>query len=554
MKSARRASPLIAAIPVLLAVWAWTSALAFIPVPWPDDSAFYFVAREFFKWPPRWVMLPQAPFEPTYRVFQYNTMPIYPLLIGFGRWLGIDGTFALKFWPLSAWAASGSLLCVCLYRRGLPVLLASALAVLWGLDPSLRWASVLIRPESLIGLCGMGIVLGLTFGFPDRLDERRFWDPVAALLALGAGCHFNAVHLLFPVIFGLILQPRRLLRIALRTSLYLSPWIVMVLMHPSLFLLQMRLQWGRLQVGNDWLTSPAKAIESVHQWMGSPESFPKQVEWAALGIWILILTAVVVLLGHGFSLVFRRHGERRALWTQFAPSAGWVIGAVWLWQTKPEVWFTYYIHASVWTFAGILLTLAWRSRREWGVAPLAVLTPILIAVIGIYAFVSLTLERKLSASPSWNWATYHRLIDCVDQQLSQLEHDLGSPRPFRVWDPTFPDITIELSRRHPEWELTRTNDFYNRADLAIRHGHEVEAVVVPETIGFTERNLSGPLSKFPEVQSAWLTWQGYFLYRLWSDPNWKPHNRYLCQIGRWQAFIFMKDLPTTPDSAIPPAP
>ena len=51
-----------------------------------DRPLSYFVAHELFKWPPRWVMLPQAPFEPTYRIWNFNTMPLYPILIG-TRWL-----------------------------------------------------------------------------------------------------------------------------------------------------------------------------------------------------------------------------------------------------------------------------------------------------------------------------------------------------------------------------------------------------------------------------------------------------------------------------------
>src|SRR3954465_2427063 len=101
---------LIPLIPVIVMLWVWASSLAFVPVPWPDDSAFYFVAKELFKWPPRWVMLPQAPFEPTYEIFNFNTMPLYPILIGIGRWFGIDGSFLLKFWPLTGWALTGSLL------------------------------------------------------------------------------------------------------------------------------------------------------------------------------------------------------------------------------------------------------------------------------------------------------------------------------------------------------------------------------------------------------------------------------------------------------------
>src|SRR4051812_10991161 len=93
-----RAGGWVCLIPVFCALYVWASALSFVPVPWPDDSAFYFVAKELFKWPPRWVMLPQAPFEPTYRIFNFNTMPLYPILIGIGRWIGIDGSHALKLW------------------------------------------------------------------------------------------------------------------------------------------------------------------------------------------------------------------------------------------------------------------------------------------------------------------------------------------------------------------------------------------------------------------------------------------------------------------------
>src|SRR4051794_11621867 len=159
---------LLVLIGPLTALWVWRSSLSFVPVPWPDDSAFYFVAKELFQWPPRWVMLPQAPFEPSYRIFNFNTMPLYPILIGLGRFIGIDGSFLLKFWPLSALAFSGSLLVGVLFRKGLSLIPCLLIAFVYALDPTLRWASVIVRPESLIGLFGMALVLGLTFGFPKR--------------------------------------------------------------------------------------------------------------------------------------------------------------------------------------------------------------------------------------------------------------------------------------------------------------------------------------------------------------------------------------------------
>src|SRR3954464_10297543 len=106
----RTLSTAICLIPVFAALIVWFSALSFVPVPWPDDSAFYFVAKELFHWPPRWVMLPQAPFEPTYRISNFNTMPLFPVLIGLGRFFGIDGSWGLKFWSLIPWGLSGSLL------------------------------------------------------------------------------------------------------------------------------------------------------------------------------------------------------------------------------------------------------------------------------------------------------------------------------------------------------------------------------------------------------------------------------------------------------------
>ena len=70
----------------------WFSRLSIIPVPWPDDSAFYLVAKDLFSWPPRWVMLSQAPWEPSYAEWNFNTMPLFPILLGIGRAVGISGS------------------------------------------------------------------------------------------------------------------------------------------------------------------------------------------------------------------------------------------------------------------------------------------------------------------------------------------------------------------------------------------------------------------------------------------------------------------------------
>lgn len=536
----------------LVALWVWCSSLAFVPVPWPDDSAFYFVARELFRWPPRWVMLPQAPFEPSYRIFNFNTMPLYPVLIGLGRLIGIDGSFALKIWPLSFWAASGSLFAVSLYRAGLPGVLTAILAFALALDPTLRWASVLVRPESLIGLCGMAIVLGISLG-PFRKKPRRwYWDPVAALLCVAAYAHFNAIHLVFAVVAAFALRPRRLLAIGGKCALYLSPWIGVVLLKWSLFQRQMATQWQRLAVHNGWLDSLSSAVNSLFQSLGSPEPWPRPLYLTAYGLWALIFLAVAYGIFYPLAdagLAWFERGRRLtpevyAAWESptVAP-AGWVIGAIWLWNSKPEVWFIYYLHLAIWSWVGLAAWQLWTrpaaERRITVRATLAALGTLVAAMACIFAYVDTRQAQELGDSRSWHWSTYHSFVDCLDHTLTRYQHALGDPRSLRVWAPTFPDVTIELSRRHPDWELTRTNDFAARNYLAIRHAHDVDAVVVTETLNWRERDLDGPLSMHPDASSVWMNWRGYYLNQLWREPGWKPE-RHICQTGRWQGFIFME--------------
>ena len=497
-------------------------------------------------------MIPQAPFEPTYRIFNFNTMPLYPILIGLGRFIGIDGSFLLKFWPLGAWALSGSLLGVVLYRMGLPFLATLLISLVFALDPVLRWASVLIRPESLIGLFGMILVLGLTFGFPKRWEPRKLWDPVAALLALGAYCHFNAVHLLFPVVLGFAFQPKRLLQIGAKTGLYLLPWVAVVLYHWDLFTIQMGLQWSRLAIRNNWLDSPSIAISNLFQSMGSPEPWPPIVNWVSVIMWViffstLLLVFLIPLLKNASLLLsgrvrFREWATSSSQDLNLLPSAGWLLGAAWLFHTKPEVWFTYFFHASLWCFVGIASLKIWKSTSESRVLHGLVLGSAVLTSVVIFGLVDVTQAIRLGSTRSWNWDTYYDLISCVDDQLTQYRAALGPEKPFHVWCPTFPDITIELSRRHPDWELTRTNDFWYRQDLAIQHAKDVEAVVVPETVNFQERFVTGPAEQHPEILSTWMLWTGYFLNRLWVTPGWKP-NRAICQRGRWQAFLFLEKVP-----------
>ena len=95
---------------------------------------------------------------------------------------------------------------------------------------------------------------------------------------------------------------------------------------------------------------------------------------------------------------------------------------------------------------------------------------------------------------------------------------------------------------HPDWEFTRTNDFWDRANLAVQHGRDAEAVVVTEMLNWPEHEISGPttrLSRHPlrvdDVEQS--TSSTAFGGRTRAGS---PNHRYLCQRGRWQGFIFEK--------------
>ncbi len=579
---------LLLGIPLLGWMFVWFSALSFAPVPWPDDSAFYFVADDLFRWPPRWAMLVQAPFEPSYYQWNFNTMPLYPVLIGLGRFIGIDGSWALKFWPLSAWAVSGGLLGWVCFRKGLPLGIAAVISLWLTLDPTHRWASVLLRPESLIGLCGLAVILGLTFGYPERWKARKLWDPTSALLVTAAYCHFNAVHLVFPVILVYLLQPRELVRIGLLCLLYLVPWFVTVFWHFDLFVHQMTTQWTRLAVPNGWVDKFEELGRHLYPDMGVIDSWPDMLYSAGWMLWGLIALVALVLIRELIRITLtlservgeladQEHGAKpkaeakpkaraqsevgtkpeagtkpdrkkesapdsSARTISLLPATGWVLGAVWLYHNKPEQWFIYYLHLSLTAFAGIAATKLWtenwvadRFRKPVKVAALL----FSFSLIGIWSTATYTQWADMSSQRTFSWEGYHSLIDCIDEQLTQLEKSRGNPAHFHVFGPTYPDILIELSRRHRHWGFTRTNDFWEAADLAVKHGREVDAVVVTEIYGHTERDISAPAYQVPQLQSVWMGWKPYYLNRLYTDPTFNP-NRYVCQRGRTQAFLYMK--------------
>ena len=522
-------------------LWIFLSSLSFVPVPWPDDSAFYFPAKDLFAWPPRWVMIPQAPFEPSYRIWNFNTMPLFPVIIGLLRTIGISGSHGLKILPLGGWLL-GILFVLRAFRRaGASTFFLVAAALVLSFDPVLRWSSVLLRPESLIAAMGAFILFGFRFGWPAVLRERKFFHPVSLALLVAALSHFNAIHLIPLVLVLYATNWRKILKIGGLTAVGLLPWMITIAAKPALFAEQMELQFSRLGgYQNPWLSNGNEFTKALLEDMGAPESWASEYSFA-----ILACAVAFPFFVAGMVFIFIKSAEKK---TDAPPSGevfwrsrngltllgalAWLLSAFYLWHTKAEVWFTHYFHLAFWCWA--LLILFEVSSNQL----LRFLSPIFPAVIGgIFLCGQLAQTARLEATQTWHWKTYGDWIDCIDGFLTSEHAKRGSPKTFHVWDPTYPDITIELSRRHPDWEFTRTNDFYSRADLAVKHGYDVDAMIVTEIFRQNETVFKGPLAEHPEISSVWMHWDNYFLNRLERDPAFKP-NRFLCQNGRWDAFIY----------------
>lgn len=523
-------------IPLFGILWVWLSSLSFNPVPWPDDSAFFFVSKDLFSWPPRWVMIPQAPFEPTYRIWNFNTMPLFPILIGLLRIVGIDGPHALKLLPLFGWFLSASFIVWSLIRGKAPLLLVLSATLVLTFEPILRWSSVITRPESLIGAMGVFILYGYRFGWPNVLRERPYFHPVALFLWIGAMLHFNAIHLVPMVLVLYWREPKTVLKIGVVTLIGLLPWLVTVALKPALFIRQMELQFARLTgFNNPWLNNWNNFTGALLTDMGAPE--PWSVGFRA-GI-ITCVYALPLLIGGMIFFLRSKVRLRSREGTTILAAFVWFLAALYLWHTKSEVWFTHFFHLAFWAWTLLLLhefsnELPKKVRR---LAWIPALFPLWIG--GLFFVEQYAQASRLAETQTWKWATYQDWIDCIDDRLTQEYKRLGSPKLFRVWGPNFPDILIPLYLKHPEWEFTRTNDFYQRWNLGVKHGHEVEAMVITEIFRPTEEFYSGPLSGKP-VKSVWMNWEQYFLIHLERDPKFKP-SRFLCQRGRWDAFIYLKN-------------
>jgi hypothetical protein len=446
------------------------SRLAFVPVPWPDGSAFHLPGLELVDWPPRWRMHAQAAFVPSYDEANFNTMPALPLLLGLASRLGLGEVFgavqatrAVSLVALVVWAW---LLWRWLARAGgrRPAWLAAAVGAAALLDPVVRWGTMVVRTETWIGLCWILVLTELG-------RERRAAWKIAAGLAAAAYFHFEAIVLVPAVAAGLWpwgaargtrlrAWARELWAVGARTALLLGPWLLYVALNFRLFLEQMDIQFHRLAQGNQLIGSAYALFHSLFISHGSAASWPKFLNLGKGLFWALLLVMAVA----SARILFGRARRSETPRARAAIAAGLVAVAAsfHLWFTKPEVWFTTLIHLFVWPWAGALVLARARVGRR-AVAGLA----------AAYAFVSLgaTLVQARQAPASYSWESYRAWVDCIERAI-------GPGPGKRVWQPHVPDVLIELVARDPTRDVTRTLDFPGREDLAEALVSRIDALIV----------------------------------------------------------------------------
>ena len=359
-----------ACVVMLATAWAFLATrLVFVPVPWADGSAFYLPALEWVHWPPVWRMHAQAAFVPSYDQANFNLMPALPLLLGTAAALGLPSLIhpellirilslpALLGWAWLLWSwlleALGPLQGP---RRAHLSAGLLTLAALW--NPSSLGHAGRAHGDLDRAMLALGAARALSLGKMRRHPAQ--WSKIAwrisAGLALSAYFHFEAAYFVPATIVGLGFSTgwsRRLVGVATRSLLLLSPWLIYVSLHPGLFAEQMQVQFHRLSHHNHWMANPYLIFHSLFIDHGSPAGWPQFFNLAK-GIFWLGLAGLSTFSAGVAAIRPDRLRPRRAL---FASGVAFVC-CFYLWATKAEVWFITLCHLTFWPWAGAALILA----------------------------------------------------------------------------------------------------------------------------------------------------------------------------------------------------
>lgn len=560
--------PFVLVILIFSTVWMyWASGLSFLPVPWPDDSAFFLTGYQWLYAPFKYLMHSQAPFVPTYDQANFNTMPLLPLLMGLAARLGFETVHALRIFGMLAFGAYVFFLALWMQRKNFAIKWIWLISLAALFSPAIRWGAMLVRPEVYVGLLGLLILMDLDGAF--RTSSR--WR-IPIFLAVAAGIHFEAIIWVLPTAVGIFFQNslktrsfRLLLGVAGRTALLLSPWIIYVLMNWNVFWIQMHTQFHRLEADHPYTNSLHAIFHNLFLLYGSPIGFPKFFTVAKIITWGFLIWSFCHLVYRVFrcaTSLRKKTPMSYAARQELALSAATALGLVaplYLWFTKPETWFTALIHTSLWP----AVIVALRSRlapfeetvllQEDGTptafnpfeevrgflrrhaAPLALSS--LIILVGIQWIVSL--QHAKTVGRTYQWSDYARWISCIDRTIGVRK---------RVWQPSTPDALIELMIRRPDRDYTRAVDFPNVHDLVQTHADKSDVILYsmyfqskdPEAqASRTHQGVPRTSDRERMLTYPWIAYTGFYRSRQ-AHLNPDQFVDHVCHVGPFWAFLSMR--------------
>jgi hypothetical protein len=210
--------------------------------------------------------------------------------------------------------------------------------------------------------------------------------------------------------------------------------------------------------------------------LGNAESWPKILNLGKGAFWLLIVALAAVTITH------RKSRLIAATATAFATT-------LYLWVTKPELWFITLCHLTIWPWLAVSI-----AQYNGKMAKAARTT--LLALAGLYLLVSVvaTTIQNTRISPDYSWKNYNRWIDCIEDVINRAP----GPVTKKIWQPHVPDVLVELSKRQPTWDLTRTMDFENSEMLAWNLTKTLDAIIFSRHFKRPQNNGETPEYRGPE--------------------------------------------------------
>lgn len=549
------------------------SSLGFVPVPWPDAACHYLPWLDLFQWSPRWKAHMVAAFIPSADEANLGLMPGLTVVLGGFSSLGLMSlmgpTLALKFISIGALAGWTWIFWTWLRgdRNGLwpwlgPVVLGGA--ALWA--PTMRWTSLSVRPEAWLGLVWLLLLRNfwkLKYN-SDKLTSRHLWS-IAGLLSAGAYFHFSAVFLVPGVCCAMLPMEadwpeslrkwiKNLIGVGCRTLIFLAPWLVYCVQHYSIAQEQLGLQFSRLSFSNPWFKSGV--FMALFNEMGSPAGLPPFFDAAKWLFWLMILIMMVAILGELVSMTKRgetsssgakakRKLESHPIFPLELASSLTFWASVYLWYDKPEVWYVGLCHFYFWSWVGVMW-LGNQERIMYFVNPQNLLQkflgPTLVALAAIFGLISIsaTIAQFQAVNPSYAWSVYNEWVNCID---GAIQYDIHHKHP-KIWQTYLPDVLVDLSFRHPDYDLTRTLDSPELADRAWRFAHTADAIILStyfnEPINLASPNMFtryiGPRRQGEEAIYQSVPFGDAVLHGMFP-PQW---NTTICHFGGFWASVLTR--------------